>query len=65
MTNIEARASGGLADPREGRSVWSSLLVPVLTAALVLALGLVLVGLTGDQAESSPGKSSTATAPLR
>jgi len=65
MTNIEARASGGLTDPREGRSKWSSLLVSVLTAALVLALGLVLVGLTGDQAESTPGQSSTVAAPLR
>ena len=65
MTNIEARASGGLADPREGRSVWSSLLVPILTATLVLVLGLVLVGLTGDQAESTPGQGSSVATPLR
>jgi hypothetical protein len=65
MTRIEARASGGLDDPRESRSFWSGLLIPVLTAALVLVLGLLLVGLTGARAESNPGLGSTVATPLR
>jgi hypothetical protein len=65
MTRIEARTAAGLDEPREGRSVWSRLLVPVLTAALVLVLGLVLVELTGDQAESTPGLGSSVAPPLR
>ena len=56
MTPIEARAGGAL-DERRGRgSWWSRLLVPVLSALLVLALGLLLVGLTGGTADSAPGR---------
>jgi hypothetical protein len=62
MTGIEAQAAASLDD---GRSLWSRLLVPVLTAVLVLALGLVLVGLTGDDAESTPARTEPAASPLR
>ena len=59
MTRIEAEAAGGLVDGRGGGSRWSEFLIPIVTAVLVLALGLVLVGLTTDQAQSQPGQSST------
>lgn len=58
MTRIEAEATGGLVDGREGGFRWSEFLVPIVTAVLVLALGLVLVGLTTDQAQSQPGQGS-------
>ena len=56
MTRIEAEATGGLGDGRGGRSRWSELLVPIVTAMLVVALGLILVGLTSDGAEIQPGQ---------
>ncbi len=58
MTRIEAEAAGGLSDGRGSGSRWSEVLVPIVTAALVIALGLVLVGLTTDGAESQPGRGS-------
>ena len=65
MTRIEAQAVGGLDDPSAGRSLWSRLLMPALAAVLVLALGLLLVGLTGGSAESSPGGAAGQVAPQR
>ena len=50
MTGFEAHATGGLG--AQSGSGWSRLLVPILTAALVLVLGLVMVGLTTDEAET-------------
>jgi hypothetical protein len=47
MTEIELEATGGV-EAWEGATLWSRLLVPLFTAALVLALGLALIGLTGD-----------------
>lgn len=47
MTEIELEATGGV-NARESATVWSRLLVPLFTAALVLALGLALISLTGD-----------------
>ncbi len=58
MTRIEAEVTGGLSGGREGGFRWSEILVPIVTAALVIALGLALVGLTSDGAESPPGRSS-------
>ena len=55
MTPFEARAAGGFDPSSGGSSGWSRLVVPILTAFLVLAFGLLLVGLTGDDAESRPG----------
>ncbi len=49
MTEFEARATGGLG--AQSDSGWSRFLMPILTAALVLVLGLVMVGLTNDNAE--------------
>ena len=50
MTGFEAHATGGLGAQSE--SGWSRFLVPILTAALVLVLGLVMVGLTNDNTET-------------
>ncbi len=57
MTSYEIGAVGELGSGPAGRNRWAAALVPLLAAALVIALGLVLVGLisgssTGD--ESSP-----------
>jgi len=49
MTGFEADATGGLG--AQSGSGWSQFLVPILTAVLVLVLGLVMVGLTNDDAE--------------
>ena len=54
MTGFEAEAIGGLGGKQERGSGWYRFLVPFLTAAIVLALGLVLVGLTADEAETQP-----------
>jgi len=48
MTEIEAQATGGFGDGIEQGSGWSQFLVPIVAAALVLALGLALVGLTSE-----------------
>jgi hypothetical protein len=55
MTPFEARAAGGFDPSPGGSSGWSRVLVPILTAFLVLAFGLLFVGLTGGDAESRPG----------
>ena len=52
MTGFEAEAIGGLGGKQERGAGWYRILVPFLTAAMVLALGLVLVGLTTDEAET-------------
>ena len=54
MTGIEVENLGSTGDSRYEGSVWSRLLVPVVTALIVLALGLVLVGLTAGGAEEGP-----------
>ena len=54
MTGFEAEAIGGLGGKQERGSGWYRFLVPFLTAAIVLALGMVLVGLTTDEAETQP-----------
>jgi len=48
MTEIEAQATSGFAEGAEAASGWSQLLVPIVAAALVLALGLVWVSLTSE-----------------
>ncbi len=63
MTPFEARTAGGLDPSSRGSSGWSRLVVPILTAFLVLAFGLLLVGLTGDSAESRPATPPTAGSP--
>ena len=48
MTSYEAEAKNGYGGGRTTRTDWSQLLVPIVAAVLVLALGLVLVGLTSE-----------------
>jgi len=65
MTRIEAEAAGDLGGESRSGSTWSQVLVSIVTAVLVLALGLVLVGVTSDSAESRPGAGSSVATPLR
>jgi hypothetical protein len=46
MTRYEAEATNGFGDGRAKGSDWSQILVPIVAAVLVIALGLALVGLT-------------------
>ena len=48
MTRYEAEATNGFADGRTKGSDWSQILVPIVAAALVIALGLAIVGLTSE-----------------
>ena len=48
MTEIEAQATGGYGEGTASGSFWTQFLVPIVAAALVLALGLALVGLTSE-----------------
>ena len=55
MTSYEIGAVGELGDGSAARNSWAAVLVPLLAAALVIALGLVLVGLTsGSGAADDP-----------
>ncbi len=48
MTRYEAEATHGYGGGRATRSDWSQILIPIMAAALVIALGLALVGLTSE-----------------
>ena len=48
MTRYEAEATNGYGGGRATTSDWSQILVPIVAAALVIALGLALVGLTSE-----------------
>jgi len=48
MTRYEAEATSGYGGGRTTRTDWSQLLVPIVAAALVLALGLALVAFTSQ-----------------
>ena len=64
MTGFEMEAAGTVEGSRGRGQSWSQLLAPILAAALVLALGLVLVSLTGDAAsEAGPHATTTSSAP--
>ncbi len=65
MTRIEAEAAGGLGSGQRAGSTWSQVLVSIVTAVLVLALGLLLVGVTSDSAEAPTGTGSSVVTPLR
>ena len=65
VTRFEAEAAGGLGGEQQEGSSWSHVVVSVLTAVLVLALGLLLVGVTSDSAETRPATGSTVGTPLR
>ena len=65
MTRIEAEAAGGLGSERRESSSWSQIVVSIVTAVLVLALGLLLVGVTSDSAETLPATGSSSGSSLR
>jgi len=48
MTSYEAEATNGYGGGRAKGTDWSQLLVPIVAAALVLALGLALVAFTSE-----------------
>jgi len=48
MTSFEVEATNGYGGERTKRTDWSQLLVPIVAAALVLALGLALVAFTSE-----------------
>ena len=54
MTSYEAEATSNYgSDPDRGGG-WYQLLVPIVAAALVLALGLAVVGLTSGRDDAQP-----------
>ena len=60
MTRYEAQAKHGYGGGKVARSDWSQILIPIVAAILVIALGLALVGLTkgpGTQAVPPPATS--------
>jgi len=65
VTRFEAEGAGGLGGERDESSTWSQVVVSILTAVLVLALGLLLVSVTSDSAETRPATGSTVGTPLR
>lgn len=48
MTRYEAEATRGYSDASRRESDWSQILIPIVAAVLVLALGLAMVGLTSE-----------------
>ena len=48
MTRYEAEATTGYGGRRTTRIDWSQVLVPLVAAVLVLAIGLAMVGLTSE-----------------
>jgi len=63
MTSYETEAGNGYGNDRDRRTGWYQLLVPIVAAALVLALGLAVVGLTsGPDDEPPPNRPAAAEA---
>jgi len=54
MTSYEAGADNGYGKDRDRRTGWYQLLASVIAAAVVLALGLAVVGLTTPGDEKPP-----------
>ena len=48
MTRYEAEATNGYEGGEARRADWSQILVPLVAAALVIALGLALVAFTSE-----------------
>ncbi len=65
MTRIEADTAGDLGGESRSGSTWSQVLVSIVTAVLVLALGLLLVGITSNSAETQPRPGTSVSTPLR
>ena len=60
MTVYEIEAAGEIGRQETAGDVWAKVMVPLLTAALVIALGLILVGVTSgtDSSADSPARSA-------
>ncbi len=54
MTSYEAEADSGHGNDREQKTGWYQLLASIIAAAVVLALGLAVVGLTTPGDEKPP-----------
>jgi len=65
MTSYETEATNGYGNDRERRTDWYQLLVPIVAAALVLALGLAVVGLTSGRDDAQPLNRPAATESLQ
>ena len=48
MTRYQAEATNGFTGPRTRGADWTQILVPIVAAALVIALGLAFVGITSE-----------------
>jgi hypothetical protein len=48
MTRYEAQATNGFTGSRSRGADWTQILVPIVAAALVIALGLAFVGITSE-----------------
>ena len=62
MTSYEFESASVLVRAETGSDMWSKVLGPLLAAALVLALGLVLVGVTSQDEAAEPPPSRPAAA---
>jgi hypothetical protein len=65
MTSYEAEATNGYGNDRERRTDWYQLLVPIVAAALVLTLGLAVVGLTSGRDDAPSSNRPVAAESLR
>jgi len=54
MTSYEIETASVLGRTDPDTTVWSKALVPLVAAALVVLLGLVIVGLTSDDGSPEP-----------
>ena len=61
MTSYEAEATSTYGNDHDRRSGWYQFLVPIVAAALVLALGLAVVGLTSGR-DNAPSPNRPAAA---
>jgi len=62
MTVYEIEAVGEIGRHRGTTNVWAKVMVPLITAVLVIALGLILVGVTSGTdsgATTPPAPAST------
>ncbi len=65
MTSYEAEAGNGYGNDRDRRTGWYQILASVIAAAVVLALGLAVVGLTAGENDAPPTNRPAAAESLR
>jgi hypothetical protein len=65
MTSYETEATSNLESDRDRKSGWYQLLVPIVAAALVLFLGLAVVGLTSGRDDAPSSNQPAAAESLR